>query len=284
MVINIPRIDTPIQQVLSNKLNVMVNELGLKVFKVAQLSRQLKGFGGVIDVTYFRKSPKTLEGSGTSEGINTAMMNDTVLRASKNNNYMYAFIGANLNFEDDPFPQGLNPGSGKVVYLIDDDLKTPKECKSGRLIGYNREFLASQFGSGFFKIMDEEVEKEVKERYEAILKALEKERPVRKRIEKEMRDRSDQVTAQMRGQQYLKQVIDKGDEAVVEKLLEQVSEMSKQLAELKAKEAPTTATAPVMNKPYQPVSQQPQPLQGGMPIPPEIKKEEYKTTYYPINK
>lgn len=83
-------------------------------------------------------------------------------------------IGGNINFIANPFGDITITGTGRIALLINDDNPVPKHSLSGETTGFNLEFLASHYGEGWFKIIDPEIEKEVKKRYEAIIKAKKK--------------------------------------------------------------------------------------------------------------
>jgi hypothetical protein len=84
--------------------------------------------------------------------------------------------GGTMVFVEDPYPNVRKPvGTGKVTYLLDDELPPDKEdfpngYLSGAEKGYNLEFLASHYGEAMWTIIDPKWDKIVRERYEAMMK------------------------------------------------------------------------------------------------------------------
>jgi len=88
------------------------------------------------------------------------------------------FKGPNIIFIDCPEARKSLPGTtGQAAFLIADDAEVPAGSMSGEKKGWNLEFLASQYDSGLFKVVDPKWESIVKERYEKIIKAK-KDNPV----------------------------------------------------------------------------------------------------------
>jgi len=232
MQINIPRLQNDAQKVMAEKLSVIVNEIGMKLIKVYQVSRELKGFGGIADISYFKRSERSL-GQDSTGNFQTTAQNDVTWRTSASGNFTYAFIGGSVRFDEDPFPESLVAGTtGKVVYMVLDDLATPKGSKSGELKGYNLEFLASQYDQKLFKIADPDIEAQVISRRKRIEVALKPELKEREKIKEFMAERSSVIEAQMRGETIVKQ--SSGDATLVQKLLEKVEQLTIDLANAKA--------------------------------------------------
>jgi hypothetical protein len=76
-----------------------------------------------------------------------------------------------LLFVDNPYPNQKPFGTGRVAYLVNDKKKNFDGALSGEERGRNLEYLAANYASNLFKIIDPEWEKVVKKRHEAIVKA-----------------------------------------------------------------------------------------------------------------
>lgn len=82
--------------------------------------------------------------------------------------------GGELVFADNPFPRKpLKGGTGRVAYLVNDNMDTPDGALSGEVKGWNLEFLAAHYADGWFKVVDPKWDRKVKKRHEAILKKKE---------------------------------------------------------------------------------------------------------------
>jgi len=168
----VPNIRTDEQQRAAERISVLVHECGYKIIKVAQLEPAFQKIQGFLDVDYrqnrdheIRKLPK--------------------FRAEITGNRSQMFV-------EDPFPQGLSIGTGRVIYLLDDNETVPENAKSSAKRGWNREGLASLYGQGLIQIVDNsEVEADVKKRHEEIMEAVRKDEPKMARIRKRLQERHD---------------------------------------------------------------------------------------------
>lgn len=80
------------------------------------------------------------------------------------------FKGANILFVDCLEARKTLPGTtGKVAFLIADDMDVPVGSMSGEKTGWNLEFLASHYGENLFKIVEPKWDEIVKARYEKII-------------------------------------------------------------------------------------------------------------------
>ena len=170
----LPSVNTEEQKRLVEKWGIVFNQLGYNYIKVAQTKSDFQGVKGIVDVTY-------KENRGWEENGNERFKHDYIGNKS-------------LDFVEDPYPDKFPKGcTGKVVYMVDDSWETPTASKSGKKTGWNREMLASHYASGVMKIMDEEVEKEVKERHEAIMENLKNNNTENDAILQKMRAREAQI-------------------------------------------------------------------------------------------
>ena len=81
--------------------------------------------------------------------------------------------GGELNFVDKPYPRKpVSGGTGRVAFILADKEATPKHSLSGEKTGWNLEFLASHYDSGFFKVVEPKWDAKVKARYEKILENI----------------------------------------------------------------------------------------------------------------
>jgi hypothetical protein len=83
--------------------------------------------------------------------------------------YPFTIDGGSIEFAESPFPRMMK-GTGKVAFLLDDSEPTPAGALSGAKPGWNREFLASHYHDGFWRIVDEEDDREVRARAQNIMK------------------------------------------------------------------------------------------------------------------
>lgn len=67
-------------------------------------------------------------------------------------------------------------GTGKVAFIADDEndptgegIAVPPGALSGELFGWNRELLASHYGECYWKIVDKDLDAEIRDRYRSIL-------------------------------------------------------------------------------------------------------------------
>ena len=80
------------------------------------------------------------------------------------------FKGTNIVFIDCPEARKSLPGTtGKVAFLIADDIDVPVGAMSGEKTGWNLEFLASHYGENLFKVVDPKWDEIIKFRYEKII-------------------------------------------------------------------------------------------------------------------
>lgn len=135
-----------------------------------------------------------------------------------------------LEFEEDPYPQGLVEGTGMVMYLLDDNAEVPKNAKSKATHGWNREFLASNYAMGWFRICDEEIEKEIKQRYQEIQDRLTEEEPERKAVYEDMVRRGEEIKGRNKQEHIIKHVMEQGVPAsgTVTKVKEGVASISEE--------------------------------------------------------
>ena len=166
----LPSINTEEQKKLVEKLSVVINTLGYKYIKVAQLKSDFQSVSGIVDVDY-KENRDWEENNGER--------------------YKHSLIGnKTLDFVQDPYPmEGPGKGTGKVAYMIDDNMPVPVGSKSKATKGWNREFLASQYGSGVLMILDEEEDKEIKQRHDEIMANIENDKPNRDAILKRLKER-----------------------------------------------------------------------------------------------
>lgn len=144
------------QQSLVNENNIVQNYLGIKMIEIEQLNPRINQLNGVMKVKY--------HGTGDVDGGEAV-------------NYDYEWVGGEIVFVQNPFMR-VPMGTGKVAFIHDDSqdpvfsnrIKVPEGALSGEEYGWNRELLASHYGDCYWRIVDEEIDLEIRERYRNILK------------------------------------------------------------------------------------------------------------------
>jgi hypothetical protein len=145
-------------------LNVIVNQLGFRVIEIEQLNPRVREVTGV-QVCRYKELPQ-IEIDQMQQRMGTSPTAQEL--------YPYDVDGGTIVFAESPFPRQMSPGStGRVAFVLDDDMDTPEYAYSGEKKGWNREFLASHYNDGFWKIVDPDIDREVRARAEAIAKRRE---------------------------------------------------------------------------------------------------------------
>jgi hypothetical protein len=143
------------QQQMMKDNGVVQNILNIPLIEIEQLSPRVRKLVGAMKCRYRAVS----EGADPDSGMN----------------YEYSWIAGDVIFVDNPIPRAP-VGTGKVAFLPDDENDPrdsgeplPEGSLSGHLKGWNREFLASHYGEGFWRIVDENIDAEIRDRYRSIL-------------------------------------------------------------------------------------------------------------------
>ena len=181
---SMPMIKGKAQEVAAERLSKLTTTLGMRVIKIAQMKRGLTSFSGVLDVIAKKNihyNPEASEDEGNESQFRTEITGNQ-----------------KLEFGPDPFPTGPGIGTGLVAYALDDEEDVPKSSKSGATKGWNRDWLASHYDSGI-KILDEEVDKDVRARFEHIKKVLEEEKPQMEAIRRAQQENSDNLLRRRNG-------------------------------------------------------------------------------------
>jgi hypothetical protein len=129
------------------------------VIEIEQMNTRVREVAGVMICRYKELSQMQQEQMAQRSGV----------APSPQELYPHTVDGGTIQFADSPFPRQMSfGGTGKVAYILDDEMETPEGSLSGATKGWNREFLASHYNDGFWRICDEEVDREVRARSEAI--------------------------------------------------------------------------------------------------------------------
>lgn len=145
-------------------LNVIVQQLGFRVIEIEQLNPRVREVAGV-QVCRYKELPQ-IEIDQMQQRMGAAPTAQEL--------YPYDIDGGTIAFAESPFPRQMSPGStGRVAFVLDDDMDTPEYAYSGEKKGWNREFLASHYNDGFWRIVDPEIDKEIRERADKIAKRRE---------------------------------------------------------------------------------------------------------------
>jgi len=144
------------QMKLVESNNIIQNILRIPLIEIEQLNPRIRQLNGAMTVAFHQTG-----GSG-------ADLEGTI-------SYEYDWVGGEIRFL--PNPLARTPiGTGKVAYIADDandptgeGIQVPAGALSGELFGWNRELLASHYGECYWKIVDPQIDAEIRDRYRSIL-------------------------------------------------------------------------------------------------------------------
>jgi hypothetical protein len=142
------------QQKVVKDIGVIGNVLGFRLIEIEQVSPRFREAQGIKVCKY-------------KEIINDSDIDDPKRK------YPYKIVGGQLSFVVNPLNNRAPVGTGRVAFLVDDNELLPPGALSGEERGWNREFLASHYATGYFRVIDPELNAVIKERHERILKASE---------------------------------------------------------------------------------------------------------------
>lgn len=142
------------QQAVISENNIVNNYLRIPLIEIEQLNPRISQLNGAMKVKYWAAG-------GEEEGVTE---------------YDYQWVGGEIKFIQNPYPR-VPLGTGAVAWIQDDAgdpvgdnrVHTPEGSKSGEPIGWNRELLASHYGDCYWRIVDPEIDKQIRERYRKIL-------------------------------------------------------------------------------------------------------------------
>jgi hypothetical protein len=147
-------VQTTDQATLAKDLAVITNILGLKVIEIEQRDpriRQLEGFM-VCKYKEIPQSDEELMAAATSTGH------------TEQQRYPHEIVGGTVKFLQNPSVRRAI-GTGRVAFLIDDDMPVPPGAMSGAKTGWNREALASNMNDpvacNFWYIVDDDIRREI---------------------------------------------------------------------------------------------------------------------------
>lgn len=142
-------------QQLIDRIQVVRNILGIPMIEIEQLNPRVRELQGVMKCKYHALGGvSAFSNSGTQE-------------------YEWNWAGGDITFVRNPYPRAP-VGTGNVAFIDDDylagdngslALPTPEGSKSGELTGYNRELLATHYDSGYWKIIDTEIDADIQRRF-----------------------------------------------------------------------------------------------------------------------
>lgn len=140
------------QQKVIKDIGVIGNVLGFRLIEIEQVSPRFREAQGIKVCKY-------------KEIVNDSDIDDPKRK------YPYRITGGQLSFVVNPMNNRPPMGTGKVAFLIDDNELLPTGALSGEERGWNREFLASHYAAGYFKVIDPELDNAIRNRHENILRA-----------------------------------------------------------------------------------------------------------------
>lgn len=137
-------------------LNVVVNHLGYEVIEIELVNPKVQEITGVKVVKY-RTPNRSIEQITQQLGH----------MPSAQELYPHKITGGSLKFSQSPYPR-MPLATGLVAFVLDDQEEVPRAAKSGAKTGWNREFLASHYHAGYWKIVDGEIDDEIRRRADRI--------------------------------------------------------------------------------------------------------------------
>jgi len=186
----VPNISNPESLRATKRISAITHTMQRKVIKIEQLDPAFKKVQGIIDM-------KVLENRD--------------YQRNKQPRYRGQIVySSGLEFGEDPYPTDAPQGTGLVMYLLDDDEPVPVDAKSGAARGWNREFLASNLKSGWFRICDNTVEKDIKKRMLKIQERIEEEEPQMQLIRERMERQGDAIKGRNKQEHVVKHIIQGG--------------------------------------------------------------------------
>jgi hypothetical protein len=152
---------TPDQIQLARDLNILHGVLGYEFIEIEQLRADARELQGVMVVKY----------TEIADDDDMLALDSGGQQVNEEDHYPHAIEGGSLKFVKNPYMRRAL-GTGRVAFLVDDQEELPVNALSGEQRGWNREFLASHYFAGYWKIVDDAIDAEVRERAEKIRDAV----------------------------------------------------------------------------------------------------------------
>ncbi len=154
-------VSQPEQEQMARDLAVIVNILKFNVIEVEQLDPRARELQGIIVCKY-----------NEIKEADEALLVERMPHLQNQSRYRFRLIGGSLTFVMNPYVSRMAVGTGRVCFLVDDNLPVPPMSLSGATHGWNREFLATHYEAGFWQIIDSEMQQDIYNRHLRIQAAI----------------------------------------------------------------------------------------------------------------